>query len=124
MLLFVFGLLFNIILTLLAFFSGESAFHAMMVKIGWAKNPMVKRIGTLHKDIPITLLYGSRTWVDHSATGILEGIRSNSYFKHQVITGAGHHIYADKPEIFNQMVLEACAITDRTKKMLAIEPKQ
>lgn len=30
----------------------------------------------------------------------------------QVITGAGHHVYADKSEIFNKYVLEACALSD------------
>jgi abhydrolase domain-containing protein 5 len=30
----------------------------------------------------------------------------------QVITGAGHHVYADKPETFNRYVTEACSLTD------------
>jgi len=30
----------------------------------------------------------------------------------QVITGAGHHVYADKSETFNKYVLEACALSD------------
>lgn len=30
----------------------------------------------------------------------------------QVITGAGHHVYADKSEIFNKYVQEACALSD------------
>lgn len=30
----------------------------------------------------------------------------------QVITGAGHHVYADKSEIFNKYVEEACALSD------------
>lgn len=40
----------------------------------------------------------------------------------QVISGAGHHIYADKPEIFNQVVLEACNYTDNISNSLAILP--
>lgn len=31
----------------------------------------------------------------------------------QVISGAGHHLYADKPKIFNQIVNEACDLTDK-----------
>ena len=30
----------------------------------------------------------------------------------QVITGAGHHVYADKPEAFNRYVIEACSVSD------------
>ncbi|KAJ3648982.1 hypothetical protein Zmor_020746 [Zophobas morio] len=104
--------------------SGESAFHAMMSGFGWAKNPMVKRIDQMRKDVPITLLYGSRSWIDHSATDIIKNKRIDSYFKLQVITGAGHHVYADKPEAFNQIVLEACSHADRSvkNKHLALMP--
>lgn len=29
-----------------------------------------------------------------------------------MISGAGHHVYADKSDIFNKYVLEACALSD------------
>lgn len=29
-----------------------------------------------------------------------------------MITGAGHHVFADKPELFNRYVNEACALSD------------
>ncbi|XP_011648272.1 protein ABHD4 isoform X3 [Pogonomyrmex barbatus] len=92
--------------------SGESAFHAMMQGFGWAKNPIVKRMDKLSDDIPITLLYGSRSWVDNSAGETIKQYKSSSYVNVQVITGAGHHVYADKSETFNKYVLEACALTD------------
>ncbi|VEN39291.1 unnamed protein product [Callosobruchus maculatus] len=95
--------------------SGESAFHAMMSDFGWAKVPIVKRIDRLDAKMPVTLLYGARSWVDHSAGDIIKEKRTSSYFKLQVISGAGHHIYADKPEAFNQIVLDACNYTDSTK---------
>lgn len=37
------------------------------------------------------------------------------YFKWfflQVISGAGHHIFADKPEVFNEYVNAACRFGD------------
>lgn len=92
--------------------SGESAFHSMMSDFGWAKNPMVKRIDQLKEHIPITLLYGSRSWVDHSAANTIKEKRMNSYFNLQVIIGAGHHVYADKADSFNQIVNDSCAIAD------------
>lgn len=51
---------------------------------GWAKNPMVHRIDKLHEDVPITLMYGSRSWIDHSAGGIIKDKRMNSYVNVQV----------------------------------------
>ncbi|XP_076478426.1 pummelig isoform X4 [Bombus vancouverensis nearcticus] len=92
--------------------SGESAFHAMMQHFGWAKNPIVRRMDKLSPDIPITLLYGSRSWVDNSSWETLKQARALSYINVQAITGAGHHVYADKSEIFNKYVLEACNLSD------------
>ncbi|XP_076163871.1 pummelig isoform X2 [Ptiloglossa arizonensis] len=92
--------------------SGESAFHAMMQGFGWAKNPIVRRMDKLSPEIPITLLYGSRSWVDNSSWETLKQSGSSSYINVQAITGAGHHVYADKSEIFNKYVLEACNLSD------------
>lgn len=33
----------------------------------------------------------------------------------KIISGAGHHVYADKPEIFNRYVNEACNLTDSSE---------
>lgn len=35
----------------------------------------------------------------------------------QVITGAGHHVYADRSEIFNKYVLETCALSDSIPRL-------
>lgn len=101
--------------------SGESAFHGLMTGIGWAKNPMVKRMDQLHPAVPITVLYGSRSWVDNSTGHILSEYRQNSKTYVQVINGAGHHVYLDKPELFNKFVLEACARADEFDPLPIIE---
>lgn len=46
---------------LLLLVSGEAAFKNMTLPDGWAKRPMLHRIDRLHPDIPITLIYGSRS---------------------------------------------------------------
>lgn len=66
-------------------FSGEAAFHAMMSGFGWAKHPIVNRIDKLHKDVPITLLYGSRSWVDNSAGEVIKEKRMDSFVNLQVL---------------------------------------
>lgn len=92
--------------------TGESAFHAMMHGFGWAKNPIIKRMDKLDAEIPMTLIYGSRSWVDNSSGETIKQSREQSYVNVQVISGAGHHVYADKSEIFNKHVLEACDLSD------------
>lgn len=80
-----------------------------MFNFGWAKNPMIARIHTLHKDIPITILRGSRSWVSEIRLARI------GYVNTLEITGAGHHVYADKPDVFNKCVLDACEYSDSTK---------
>lgn len=90
--------------------SGESAFHTMMVGLGWAKNPMLNRMGDLRADKPITLLYGSRSWIDQNNWNLLKQSRSSVHV--QAINGAGHQIFVDKPDVFNEYVNAACAECD------------
>lgn len=85
----------------------------MTTSFGWAKHPMISRIHGLREDIPITILRGSRSWVQESSMEAIKLSRISSYVNMQCINGAGHHVYADKPEIFNRIVLEACAHYDR-----------
>ncbi|KAK8728266.1 hypothetical protein OTU49_009205 [Cherax quadricarinatus] len=84
--------------------SGESAFHTLMAGFGWAKYPMIQRIDSLRKGMPMTLIYGSRSWVDHDPGFQIKYMRKDSYVDVQVILGAGHHVYADRAEVFNNLV--------------------
>lgn len=93
--------------------SGESAFHSMMEGFGWAKNPMINRIHELDKNVPLTLIYGSRSWVDNASGEVIKKIRPNSYVKSYIINMAGHHVYADKPEEFNSIIVKTCDLSDQ-----------
>jgi pimeloyl-ACP methyl ester carboxylesterase len=88
--------------------TGESAFHSMMEGFGWAKFPMIKRIHEIKDDVDITLVYGSKSWVDHSSGEVIKRARPNSYVKVHVIDNAGHHVYADRPEKFNTIITDTC----------------
>lgn len=88
--------------------TGESAFHSMMESFGWAKHPMIHRIKDVRQDIPITFIYGSRSWIDSSSGEKIKSLRGNSMVEIKTVTGAGHHVYADKPEVFNRYVNETC----------------
>ncbi|XP_021948565.1 (Lyso)-N-acylphosphatidylethanolamine lipase isoform X2 [Folsomia candida] len=92
--------------------SGEAAFHSMMSSFGWAKYPMINRIPSLKRDVPLSMIYGSRSWVDHCPGQQIQQMRPSSYVDVQIIRGAGHHVYADSKDKFNDLVLKACAHTD------------
>lgn len=108
----------------------------MMHGFGWAKYPITKRLHNLNDNIPITMLYGSRSWVDNITGDTIKNERTKSYvnvqvkynryrsrlcrrpfalrvYFFQVINGAGHHVYLDKPEVFNRYVQEACLYSDK-----------
>lgn len=92
--------------------SGESAFHSMMHGFGWAKNPMINRIHEMQDNVPLTLIYGSRSWVDNASGDIIKKARPNSYVKSHIINQAGHHVYADKYEEFNSIIVETCELKE------------
>ncbi|XP_075168131.1 pummelig [Haematobia irritans] len=88
--------------------SGESAFHSMMESFGWAKHPMIHRIKDVRHDIPMTFIYGSRSWIDSSSGEKIKAQRGGCKVDIKTVNGAGHHVYADKPDIFNRYVNETC----------------
>jgi len=45
---------------------------------------MINRIDSLRKDIPVTLLYGSRSWVDNASGELIRKKRQDSYVNIQV----------------------------------------
>jgi len=104
--------------------SGESAFHALNSGLGWAKNPLVHRIDQFSESLPITILYGSRSWMDTRAgQTIMEKRPKTSYTAIKTIMGAGHHVYADKSEIFNELVNEICQFADEQNDSEENDPK-
>ncbi|XP_065078767.1 (Lyso)-N-acylphosphatidylethanolamine lipase [Ochlerotatus camptorhynchus] len=92
--------------------TGEGAFHTMMKDFGWAKNPMINRIQDMKSTVPITFLYGERSWVDNSPGETIRQLRQQGYVKNHSIKGAGHHVYADDAKTFNRLVNDACTICD------------
>ncbi|XP_075820186.1 1-acylglycerol-3-phosphate O-acyltransferase ABHD5 isoform X3 [Microtus pennsylvanicus] len=92
--------------------SGETAFKNMTIPYGWAKRPMLQRIGDLHPDIPVSVIFGARSCIDGNSGTSIQSLRPKSYVKTIAILGAGHYVYADQPEEFNQKVKEICHLVD------------
>ncbi|XP_018599728.1 protein ABHD4-like isoform X2 [Scleropages formosus] len=92
--------------------SGEVGFKAMSESLGWAQRPMLQRVHLLPPALPVTLLYGARSWMDSNTGHRVAQLRPHSYSHTVVIEGASHHIYADQPEEFNRVVREICDSVD------------
>ena len=58
--------------------SGETAFKTLSLPLGWAKLPMIQRIGDIEKELPITFIYGSRTWMDRECGNQSRYLRPDS----------------------------------------------
>ncbi|PAV82810.1 hypothetical protein WR25_21982 [Diploscapter pachys] len=85
--------------------TGETAFMSMCLPYGWAKRPMIRRFNGIDENIPATFIFGSKSWVDPGPAFDIQMLRNDVDV--QIVRGAGHHIYADMPEEFNRIVLEA-----------------
>jgi abhydrolase domain-containing protein 5 len=96
--------------------SGEGAFHAMQARFGWAKNPMLNRIHLLDPSVPLTMVYGSKSWVSVVPEEVIREKRPDPYVRVETIVGAGHHVYADRDEEFNKIVFEACRLVDESSR--------
>ncbi|XP_054462183.1 1-acylglycerol-3-phosphate O-acyltransferase ABHD5-like [Anoplopoma fimbria] len=84
--------------------SGETAFRNMTIPYGWAKRPMEERIHQIQADIPVSFIYGSRSSFDSDSGYAFRKTRPDVYI--MVIRGAGHYVFADQPDEFNQTVLQ------------------
>lgn len=76
---------------------------------------MINRVHEIQDNVPITLLYGSRSWVDSSAGEHIHKKRPNSFVQSHVINQAGHHVYADRAAEFNRLIREACQFDEEEK---------
>lgn len=69
---------------------------------------MIHRVKEINASIPMTILYGSRSWMDSSSGHTIKYLREKSQVDVQIIKGAGHHIYADRSAEFNTCVNAVC----------------
>uniref|UniRef100_A0A671MKP3 1-acylglycerol-3-phosphate O-acyltransferase ABHD5 n=1 Tax=Sinocyclocheilus anshuiensis TaxID=1608454 RepID=A0A671MKP3_9TELE len=91
--------------------SGETAFKNMTVPYAWPQHPMMDRVEMISPmsshdlHLRITKFYFSDHIVFPFKTPHNHLFLSNSF---KVIQGAGHYIFADQSEDFNQAVLKIC----------------
>ena len=92
-------------------FSAEIGFKHLTLPYGWAKKPMLLRIKELQDHIKVAMLFGGELWVDNSMTEEMAAEMPDQFEVH-TLRNCGHHVYADQPELFNQLVKSMCEIVD------------
>lgn len=92
--------------------SGEIAFKDLLEGGPWAKFPMGDRlVENLKDEIPVTFLYGAKSWMNNTYGEIIKESRKPTCYTHiEDIKFAGHHVYSDNAVDFNQFVNNACEV--------------
>lgn len=89
--------------------TGEIAFKRLLNGGPWAKHPIGERMKeNFPSDIPVTFIYGGKTWMRTDYGEIIKDSRPESYTNIEFVEGAGHHVYADNADDFNKYALNAC----------------
>ena len=100
----------------LSYNRGESGFFHLQNTLGWAKRPLIERIDKeLDPTVPISLIYGTHSWMQTLAEDELCELRPSSYIKVYEIPKAGHHVHAHQPELFNYTVNAILNIVDNNR---------
>lgn len=84
----------------------------MTVPYGWAKRPMLQRIADMHKNIPITVIYGARSCIDGNSGTTIQSLRPNSYVK-TIVSGMCS-------ELCLFLLITACPFTETSNGSLII----
>ena len=87
--------------------SGEVAFSRLNKEMNFSCVPMVLRITSLKRDIPVTFIYGSNSWVKPDSGYLTQQRLTSNDVSVYVISDAGHHVYTKVSE-FNSIVNERC----------------
>lgn len=99
--------------------SGETAFKTMSTFGAWAQRPMLDRVHLLNPHVPLDMIYGTKTWMDLSMGKKVFNIRKDSHVKTHFVKGAGHHVYADRADNFNDVVNKICNDIDSNSEDLS-----
>lgn len=62
----------------------------MTIPYGWAKRPMLERIGQIQADIPVSFIYGSRSSIDSDSGFAFKKTRPDV----EIRVGEKQHMYS------------------------------
>ena len=89
-----------------------TAFTNVSQYLEYSKNPLIRRIKDLDKNLPITVLYGKDSWVADlfDLRSLKSELLDHCYCSAKIIYNAGHHVYSDNFNDFNRYVNSACNV--------------
>ncbi|ESO02464.1 hypothetical protein HELRODRAFT_94589, partial [Helobdella robusta] len=93
--------------------TGETAFFELSNHSGSARHPIFFRINSLCRTLPMTFIIGSRSnYIGHNLGHQIKALREGSYVDIQVVNGAGHYLFIEKHQLFNDLVNLICFRVD------------
>ena len=74
---------------------------------------MLSRIASeLDSSVAMTIVYGSRSWMDSETGDKVREQRPESYVSVHKVQRAGHHVHAQQPDDFNAIVRDVYSKVD------------
>lgn len=98
--------------------TGEEAFAFILGNWQSARNPMIERMHLLPHDVPVTFMYGSRTWVKNIPALEFQRFRNHKNVKILTVKNAGHILFADNRKDFNYKLNKIALEVDAESKKL------
>jgi cardiolipin-specific phospholipase len=126
--------------------SGEYALAYILAPGAFARSPLIRRVGgigrgkladgTTENGVPVVLMYGENDWmdvkggyaakkkIDAAREAALKGVDAEERERDQggakvvIIRKAGHHVYLDSPEHFNEVMAREMEDVERRAKGL------
>uniref|UniRef100_A0A914NDM4 AB hydrolase-1 domain-containing protein n=1 Tax=Meloidogyne incognita TaxID=6306 RepID=A0A914NDM4_MELIC len=93
--------------------TGEIAFSSMTKHYGWARRPMINRFNGIDPSVPVTFIWGGKSWMDPDPSYEIQARRQDtSYVDVQIVSCAGHHVYADAPVEFCRLLSQISDTVD------------
>ena len=88
--------------------SGKNAYGKLSVLNVWARDPLIKRINLLDDKVPITFIFGSKSWFDHGSAYEVKCSRSNQdLVSVHIIEGQSKQdIHEEHPREFENIILQ------------------
>lgn len=84
--------------------SGEVMFAAVSLPYGWARAPLINRVQEIDSRLPITFIYGEKTWMDKTVGRKVQDLRAGSSVSVHQLADSGHHVYAENPVGFAKIL--------------------
>ena len=84
--------------------SGETVFRQLCNSEIGAKRPIIKRANELNTNIKLSFLYASQSWLFREEETNLRKLFPNNKLDYKIINNAGHHLYSDNHEAFNEYI--------------------